>query len=250
MKKTIGIMGGMGPEATAYFYDLILKNTDAASDQDHIHVIINNYTKVPPRTNAILGTGPSPTPFLIDGIEALLNAGADFIVMPCVTAHCFLPEVQREMRFDFVSLVEESARWVNANYPGMKTAGLVSSSGTLVSRLFHEAFSALGIELAAPLESEQKQVMEAIFAPGGIKSGCSTGPARDAIIAVARRLVERGSEAVIAGCTEVPLVLRPGDLAVPLIEPMRIAAEACIHKAGYRTKPSHHDRTKRDDADA
>lgn len=236
MKKAIGIMGGMGPEATAYMYDLILKNTEAATDQDHIHVVINSYPQVPPRTDAILGQGPSPTAFLVEGIEALITAGADFIVMPCITAHYFIPEVKEEISFDFVSLPEEAAGWANDWVPDLKTAGILASSGTLQTGLFHEAFAARGISLISPDDEEQALLMDAIFGPQGIKAGYRSGGPRETIVALAQNLVQRGAGAVLTGCTEIPLALRPEDLSVPLIEPMRIAAGVCIEKAGYTLK--------------
>lgn len=235
MKKTIGIMGGMGPEATLHMYDLILTHTDAGTDQDHIHVIINSYPQVPPRTDAILGTGPSPTPFLVKGVEALLSAGADFVVMPCVTAHYFIPEVREEITFDFVSLLDEAGKWA-AKVPGIRTAGLIASAGAIEARLFHEAFAAQGIGILTPEAQDLSRSMEAVFGPGGIKAGHTTGEPRDKILSAAHALIERGAEAVIAGCTEIPLVLGAEDISVPLIEPMTIAAGVCIQKAGYRLK--------------
>lgn len=236
MKKTIGILGGMGPEATRYMYDLIINRTDAGTDQDHIHVIINSYPQVPLRTDAILKQGPSPTPFLKEGIEALLNAGADFVVMPCVTAHHFIPEVREEIAFDFVSLLDEAGKWAGANLAGIKTAGLIASAGAIESRLFHRVFAAQGIEIISPEEQDLSRALEAVFGPGGIKAGHTTGGPREAILSAANALIDRGAGAIIAGCTEIPLVLRPEDISVPLIEPMKIAAEVCILKAGYRLK--------------
>ena len=236
MKKTIGILGGMGPEATRYMYDLIITRTDAGTDQDHIHVIINSYPQVPLRSDAILEGGPSPTPFLTEGIEALLDAGADFVVMPCVTAHHFIPEVREEIAFDFVSLLDEAGKWAGANLAGIKTAGLIASAGAIESRLFHRVFAARGIEIICPEAQDLSRALEAVFGPGGIKAGHTTGGPRDAILSAAGALIERGAGAIIAGCTEIPLVLREEDISVPLIEPMKIAAEACILKAGYRLK--------------
>lgn len=233
MKKTIGIMGGMGPEATLYMYNLIIKHTDAPTDQDHIHVIINSYPQVPPRTDAIQKNGASPTPFLVEGIEALLIAGADFIVLPCVTAHYFISEVKKEITFDFVGLPEEAAKWARKNFPKLKKAGIISSTGTLESRLFHKAFSTVGISFTAPAEEAQHQIMNAIFGPQGIKAGFVENESRKTVIEAAQDLIRDGAEAIIAGCTEIPLVLKPDDISVPLIEPMRIAAQACVLKAGY-----------------
>ncbi len=234
MRKTIGIMGGMGPEATRHMYDLILELTDSGTDQDHIHVIINSYPQVPPRTDAILAGGPSPTPFLLEGIAALINAGAHFVVMPCVTAHFFIPEVKKQLDFEFVSLLDEAAAWTGRHLSDIKTAGLIASKGAISSRIFHRAFAGEGIKTLTPTDEELSLSTEAVFGPEGIKAGYTSGRPREAILSVARALIERGAEAIIAGCTEIPLVLSPEDISVPLIEPMKIAAEACIIKAGYR----------------
>jgi aspartate racemase len=197
-------------------------------------VIVNSYPQVPPRTDAILEGGSSPTPFLLEGIEALLNAGAHFVVMPCVTAHFFIPEVRKNLEFELVSLLDEAARWAGENLTGIKTVGLIASKGAIKSRLFHNAFESKGIEVLTPKQDEQDRSTEAVFGPEGIKAGHTSGRPREEILYVARALIERGAEAIVAGCTEIPLVMRPEDLSVPLIEPMRIAAEACIKKAGYR----------------
>lgn len=233
MKKTIGILGGMGPEATLYMQSLILKKTNARKDQDHIKTIVFSNPEVPPRTDAILKTGPSPVPYLVEGVKALIQAGADFIIMPCVTAHYFIPEVMTQVEFQFLSLLEESLKWTLNNIPDIKRAGIISSTGTLRSKLFHDTFQAKDIDLFSPSEEEQTLVMEAIFGEKGIKAGFTTESPRDNIIRIAHDLIQKGAEAVIAGCTEVPLVLNDRDIPVPLIEPLAIMAEASVIEAGY-----------------
>ena len=236
MKKTIGILGGMGPEATVYFFNLIVKHTAASKDQDHIKVLVWNDPTIPPRTVAIRGFGPSPLPRLLAGVKVLEQGGAGLIVMPCITAHYFAAEIAARSKVPFINLLEESLRAAKKRIPGLVKAGLIASAGTVESRLFHEPFEKNGIEIMTPKPAEQRAVMEAIFGENGIKAGVTTGRPRAAILRLARRLIGRGAEAVIAGCTEVPLVLRESDLAVPLIEPMRIGALACIRRAGYRIR--------------
>ena len=236
MKKTIGILGGMGPEATAYFYELIIKKTKADKDQDHISVIIYSNPKIPPRTDAILKKGPSPTPLLVEGVRRLHKAGADFIVMPCVTAHYFYPEVAAQEKFFFLNLLDESLIWTQKNLSGLRKAGLIASTGTLKSRLFFDTFEKGGIEVFDPNDEVQEQVMEAIFGRKGIKAGYSSGEPKKIIVNTANALIQRGAEAIIAGCTEVPLVLKEEDIPVPLIEPLSILAEASILEAGYEIK--------------
>ena len=234
MKKTIGILGGMGPEATAYFFNLIIKSTDAAKDQEHIPILIWNNPKIPPRTEAILYGGPSPLPLLVEGVKILEKGGAGLIVMPCITAHYFARQIARRAKVPFVNLLDESLRFAKKRIPGMKKAGLVASSGTVKSRLFHKTFEKNGIEIITPEPNEQQKVMDAIFGNSGIKAGFTAGRPRTTVVRIARRLIERGAEAVIAGCTEVPLVLKENDISVPLIEPMKIGALTCIKRAGYK----------------
>jgi len=236
MKKTIGILGGMGPEATAYFFELIIKNTQAEKDQEQIPVIIYNNPKVPPRTDAILKKGPSPLPLLLEGVRILSQAGADFIVMPCVTAHYYYHDIVRQEKIPFLNLLEETLSHVKKNLPALTRVGLVASTGTLHSRLFHETFTKEGIEVIDPSKDEQEQVMEAIFGKQGIKAGFTSGPAQKIIQDISEKLIRRGAEGVIAGCTEVPLVLKQEDLPVPLIEPLRIMALRSVKEAGYKIK--------------
>ena len=118
----------------------------------------------------------------------------------------------------------------------LKKAGLLASTGTLKSRLFHDAFAKEGVEIVEPTDEEQAQVMEAIFGKEGVKAGFTSGKSKQIIHDTAQALVQRGAEAVIAGCTEVPLVLKEGDVEVPLIEPLQILAEVSILMAGHELK--------------
>ena len=226
----------MGPEATAYMYSMIIKHTQVDKDQDHIRIIIYSNPEIPPRTDAILGQGPSPVPGLIEGLRKLKDAGADFVVMPCVTAHYFMPECLAKFDVPFLSLLDESLNWVKDNIPELKIAGLISSTGTLVSRLFQNTFGQAGIEVLTLEDREQQEVMKAIFGAGGIKAGFTAGRSKEDMVRAAEKLTERGAEAIIAGCTELPLVLKAEDIRIPLIEPMEILAKKAILEAGYEVR--------------
>ena len=197
---TIGVLGGMGPEATGYFFDLIVRNTAAAKDQEHVPVIIWSDPRIPPRTNAIMGTGPSSLPALLAGAKALERAGAGLLVMPCITAHFWAEKIASSLKIPFVNLIDETVRHARKAVPGLKTAALVASTGTVASRIFHAAFERAGVELLAPGPREQETVMDAIFGPRGVKAGFTSGRPRTAIVRIARRLVDRGAQAVVAGC--------------------------------------------------
>ncbi len=235
-RKTIGILGGMGPEATAYFFQLIIGQTLASRDQDHIPIIVWNNPKIPERTAAVLGRGPSPVSLLKNGVRRLARAGADFIVIPCITAHAFLREMKTASALPILNIPDLTREFSVNTIPGLVRAGLIASTGTVESGLFARTFSKAGVDLIAPTEDEQKRVMDAIFGKRGIKAGFTSGRPRKLILETARALIGRGAQAIIAGCTEVPLVLTQKDLRVPLIEPLQIAAARAIIRAGYPVK--------------
>ncbi|MBN1271886.1 MAG: aspartate/glutamate racemase family protein [Candidatus Aminicenantes bacterium] len=226
----------MGPEATVCFYNHIIKNTDAGTDQEHMKVIIWSDPGVPPRTDAIFRGGESPVPALKEGVRRLREAGADFIAMPCVTAHYYYKEIAEEAGIPFLSLLEETAGYFKKELPQVRKVGLLGSSGTINSGIFHYVLERAGLEVLVPTEDEQENVMEAIFGKEGIKAGFTEGPSREAVVEMAEKLIGRGAEAVIAGCTEIPLVLREEDIAVPFVDPMLVTARICIKYAGYRLK--------------
>lgn len=236
MKKTLGILGGMGPEATVCFYSHIIKNTAAGTDQEHMRVVIWADPEVPPRTDAIFRGGESPVPALKEGVRRLKEAGADFIAMPCITAHYYYKETAEETGIPFLSLLEETAAFIKRRMPEIHRVGLLGSSGTVNSGIFHCALEGAGLEVLVPEEEEQEKVMEAIFGREGIKAGYTEGKSREAIVGLAGKFIERGSQAVIAGCTEIPLVLRDGDIPVPLVDPMLVTARRCIEYAGCKLR--------------
>lgn len=236
--KTIGVLAGMGPEAGAYFLDRIIKSCAAARDQDHPPVILYSLPQVPDRTEAILRGGRSPVPPLLRGLGALKGAGADFAVMSCISAHYFLPRLAPRSPLPLMDLVGETLTELKRARPSLKRIGLIATTGTVRSGLVSGRFEAAGIEVIVPSARDQKMVMAAIYGKQGVKAGFTSGPPRKVLLDVARKLVRRGARAVVAGCTEVPLVLLPEDLPVPLIDPMEIGARAAVKRSGAPLKRS------------
>lgn len=227
--KTIGILGGMGPAATVDFYGKIVAATPAKRDQDHPKVVIVSDPHVPDRTAAILDGGEDPTPALLAGARLLVDAGADFIAIPCVTAHHFYPAVQRAVPIPILHIVQEAAVAVGTTWPGMRRLGLLATSGTLRARLFEAAFEPRGLAILVPEPPVQDaDVMPAIYA---VKTGGDLSAARRGARDAAEHLRRCGAEAIIAGCTEVPLVLGAADLTIPLVDPTEILARAAVRLA-------------------
>lgn len=224
MKKVIGILGGMGPEATADLFLKIIKSTRAEKDQDHIRVVIDSNPEIPDRTAFIMGQGPDPRPLLIETAKNVEKMGASFIAIPCNTAHYFHSEIQAAVGIPVLHIMKEVASYLRGK---VTAAGLLASTGTVKTRLYDSALGEAGIATIVPDEDRQRKVMEAIYM---VKAG-KLEPARKVIIEQGMYLVSQGAQAVIAGCTEIPLILHEGDLPVAVIDATKILAESCVRLA-------------------
>jgi aspartate racemase len=236
MREIIGVLGGMGPAATADFFGKLLRATPARSDQEHLPVLIYSNPQIPDRTAAIRGEGPDPLPELVRSAEALVRAGASFLAIPCVTAHAFFEPLQRAVAVPILHLVDETVRFVRTERPGIRQIGLLATTGTVQSRLFHARFEPHGLTvLTCDPAIQADTVMAAIY---GIK-GTGTLPRSRALIQEAgHSLIAKGAEAIVAGCTEVPLILQDGDLPVPVIDATWILAQAAVRRAlGHDPRP-------------
>ncbi|ANF23362.1 amino acid racemase [Thermococcus piezophilus] len=224
-ERVIGILGGMGPLATAELFRRIIEKTPAKRDQDHPRIIIYNNPKISDRTAFVLGKGEDPRPGLIEGARKLESCGADFIIMPCNTAHFFAENIQRKISIPLISMVEETAKRIEEM--GLKKVGLLATDGTIRGLVYHRALLDRGIQIAVPIKKDQELVMKGIYE--GIKSG-NLELGRELLLRVARRL-EKRSEGIIAGCTEVSVAIGPDDLGVPLIDPLDVIAEKAVRLA-------------------
>jgi aspartate racemase len=233
-EKIIGVLGGMGPEATIELFAQIVRRTRAKKDRDHLRVLIDNNPKVPDRTAAVLYGGESCLPELVGSARALKRAGADFIVIPCVTVHYFHGALQKRTSLPVLHIIEETVKRIRRRHPGVRRVGLLATTGTIQAGLFQKALKGTKLELLVPSEVTQTNVvMKAIYA---IKADGATTQARTLVRGAAQELLDRGAEIVVAGCTEIPLVLKDGDLPVPVIDPIAILAEAAIAKAGGKLR--------------
>jgi len=224
-EKTIGILGGMGPEATWDFFGRIIKRTPARQDAEHIRVVMESNPKIPDRTKAILGRGPSPADAMIAAGENLERAGADFIAIPCMTAHYFIESVQDALRIPIINAfvllrnhLEELAQ--------VRKAVVIATTGSLRSGIYQRYLPEE--RLLFPDEHLQaSEVMDIIYGPRGIKAGYSSGEPLDRLRDLAARFQEQGADALIAGCTEISLVLRNQKMPIAVIDPLDLlAAEA------------------------
>lgn len=224
----VGILGGMGPAATADLYMKIIAATPATRDQDHLHVVIWADPAVPDRSDALLHGGEDPTPWLVRGATQLVAMGAAFIAVPCNTAHAFFPAIERTITVPLMHMMDETATAVELAYPSIERVGLLATTGTIASGLYQQWFARHHIEVIVPTDGLQERVV--MGAIHRVKAGKIGRETTDTLSEAAVSLVERGAEALIAGCTELPLVFRDGDASVPVIDPTRVLAEAVVRR--------------------
>jgi aspartate racemase len=227
-EKIIGILGGMGPEATIDLFYKIIKSTPAGKDQEHLRIIIDNNPKIPDRTAAILGKGEDPLPALQETARNLEKAGADFIIIPCNTAHYFLPLIQESVKIPILNIIEETAKETRKRIPQIQKVGLLASIGIYEMEIYHQQFKKFNIEVISPEEKDKEEVMKAIYA---VKAGNLSEGIKRSILKIAQKLIDKGAEVIIAGCTEIPLILKEGDVSVLLIDPTQVLAKAAVQKA-------------------
>jgi aspartate racemase len=234
-EKIIGVLGGMGPEATLSLFEKIIANTPATRDQEHLRVLIDSNPKIPDRTPAILGQGESPVPAMVESGRALERAGADFIVIPCVSAHFFLDEIRAHLTVPILSLFDAVAEELERQQPVPGTVGFLATTGTLHGGKFRERLRGSGIETLVPDLDDQKRVMSVIYRVKAASPGSGRDEMRSELRSVVGALVARGAQGIVAGCTEVPLVLGPEDVPVPFFDSLLILARAAIVRAGRRS---------------
>ncbi len=230
-KKIIGIMGGMGPEATRDLYAHIIRLTPARKDQDHLHTVIDSNPGIPDRTAHIVGDGADPVPAMLDSGRRLEKAGVDFIIIPCISAHHFLASLRDQLRVPVLSAFEAVARAI-VDYPiDGSVVGLLATDGTIRGGKFAAVLAEYGLTTRVPESAFQRQVMEGIYKVKADPTGEKRGHCRKLFAGAAEHLITRGACCVIAGCTEIPLALMAGDVAAPLMDPLEILAAAAVVRA-------------------
>ena len=233
MKKSIGILGGMGPLATADLLRKIVTLTKAGCDSDHIRVYVDDNSSIPDRTAAILSGGADPVPAMSDSLRKLVSCGADCIIMPCNTAHYFLPRLQPQTSVPFLSMLEATATSCRALFPG-KTAAVLATRGTLSAGLYQKVLDEAGVAYVIPGETEQDALMRVIYQ--GVKADAPAEHYRADWESVLSAMVQLGADYLILGCTELPLAAAALGSALPTVDPTEELARAAIAFCGYETK--------------
>lgn len=238
MLKTIGILGGMGPAATVDLMNRIISMTDAESDQEHIPMIVDNDTRIPDRTAAILSGGESPVPEMLASAKRLETAGADFIIVACHTAHYFIKEVEEQISIPVLEMPAETAKLLKIK--GVRRAAVLATDGTVESGLYGAALERMGIEPVYPDEDQQKIIMALIY--NYIKKGVTdvNDLPKEETMAIVGDLSSKGAEVLLLACTELPIAFSiMGLRSEAFVDPTIVLAKSAIRMAGARVRKSH-----------
>lgn len=223
MKKSIGIIGGMGAAATCDLFNKIINMTDAKSDQEHIHMLIDCNTNIPDRTKAILGKGEDPVPEMVRSGIRLQAMGADVLVMPCNTAHYFYDKITPFFDIPLLNMLKLTAEEIQKR--GISKIGLLATDGTIQSGVYHKVLATAGIDVVVPSTEKQASVMEVIYS--GVKASNRNIDLRG-FYGTMDELLEQGAEILILGCTELPVAFEIYHIDRPMIDPTAVLAAAAI----------------------
>lgn len=216
MSKVLGVLGGMGPAATLDFLAKLQAATPVQREQDHLRVLVDINPKVPDRNQS----DSDPGPVLASMAAGLRDAGAQVLAIACNTAHAYAEDV-RSSGLPLIDMLETAG--LAAKAQGAVTVGVLGTG--LALGLYRDRYFHMGLEVVTLDDHEQVEFMALLYR---IKHGDVGSASRETMAALAHRLVGKGAQSVVAGCTEVPLVLSAGDLSVPFLDATETLARRCV----------------------
>lgn len=230
MKKTLGIIGGVGPLATMFIGEMIVRHTVAEKDQEHVNMMITNNTRIPDRTAFIIGeSDENPVPVIISDANKLAVAGAEVLIIPCNTAHSFYEEIQCGTELPVIHMIHETAKYAKAK--GATRVGILGTTGTISTGIYQAACEQLGMEAVIPTYEVQAAVMSLIY--DDIKAG---RPADEEKWQMIRQAMEDAAcDEIILGCTELSIVRQELNLT-DCIDSLLVLAKVAIEQCGHQVK--------------
>lgn len=231
MKQKLGIIGGLGPMASAQFLQLLTAMTDADCDQAHIETVLLSRPQTPDRTAYLLGKSQeNPLPVMLDSARTLESLGCGVLVIPCMTAYSFAAEIQAQCSARLINPITESAGLLAAR--GMKKVGIMATDGTIQVGTFQRALEAEGIEPVIPDAENQRTVMRIIYED--VKSGRPAD--MESFHAAAHSMRAQGAECVILGCTELSVIRQTQEIGYGFLDAMAVLAQTAVTACGCRVK--------------
>lgn len=232
--KIVGVLGGMGPEATVDFMSKVIALTPADKDQDHIRMLVEHNPQVPNRQAAIMEDGEDPGPVLAAMAKRLEAAGAEMLVIPCNTAYVFASSVRAAVDIPLISIIDASITAVNEQDSAAEAVGVLATNGCLKAGVYQDGLQQRGLRPVLPSDAELNSLMELVYR---IKAGDKGADVSESMRGLANALIDRGAQAIVAGCTEIPLVLNESMLSVPLISSTDALAHRTVQFARGKGQP-------------
>ncbi len=237
MSRTlVGVVGGVGPLATAYFLQRVVRLTDARTDQEHVDLVVHQRSSIPDRTAFLLGRSTDdPGPVMAASAQDLVRIGARAVVLPCNTAEPFLPQVEAAAGVPVLGIVRATVAAARRRVPGLTRLGVLATDGTLAARTYHDELAAVGLEAVVPSAADQELVMAVIY--DQVKAGRPADLA--GLAGVVDRVAAAGAQAVALACTELSvlnddLVRTSPHVVVDSVDSLAVAT---IERAGARVLP-------------
>lgn len=242
MKNAVGVLGGVGPLATVYFMEMVIKMTEAEKDQQHINMLVSNHATIADRTDFIMGkSNESPVNDMVEDARMLEAAGCSFIVIPCNTAHYFFEDIKKAVNVPVVNIIKETINYALKQAEQRKTPrtvkklGILATEGTISSGTYSFYGNPMGVECEAPEKEYQDKVNELIY--GRVKAGLDV--TLDEIMDVVNHMREKGCDAVIMGCTELSVIYKDLDLeniCDDIIDSLSVLAMRTVSGSGKNIK--------------
>jgi aspartate racemase len=228
-EKVVGVIGGMGPAATVDFMRRLVAATPADDDADHLRIMVDNNPKIPSRIAALIeGTGADPAPVLCEMAKGLEAQGADFLVIPCNTAHYYLPAIARSIHIPVLDMIGLSVQKLTAADTKPRRIGLLASPAVRLVGLYQKRIEQLGLQAIFPSPNRESQLLEVIKA---VKSGQFSTSHRQDYEGVAENLMDAGADAILIACTELSVIGPPLEVSCPIMDSLDVLVEATIATA-------------------
>ena len=226
-KKILGVIGGLGPMASAYFVRLVTEMTKADTDQEHIEIIMHSCPQIPDRTAYILDRSKeNPFDKLAEVGKRLADYGADIIAMPCITAHFFQADLVEKVGVPIINAIDETSAYLKAR--GIHDVGIMATNGTVKSGIFERSLAEYGIRAHIPSDEMQQKVMHIIY--DSVKAGKPIN--QDMVRAVKAHLNEKGSQVILLGCTELSMIKRDLSMHEGFFDVMEMLAQVAVKSCG------------------
>ncbi len=225
----LGILGGLGPMATVYFYEMITSHTKASCDQDHIDIVINSRATTPDRTSYIIGKSQAnPLEIMVADAIRLKDYGVNLLAIPCNTAHYFYDMLTDAIDIPFLNIMEETARYLHSR--GIKKVGVLATEGTVSTKTYNRYLEKFGIECIVPDATHQAMITDIIY--GDIKNGKRADMGSFSL--VSESLFEAGAQRIILGCTELSLIKKNEGLDGRFVDSLEVLAKCAIEACGKK----------------